>query len=135
MPRPLLPEDRIHPAIRDKIAKNHHDIIDEVEAAIAKHAVVVVGMKQNPYPRRARKALTAKGIPFHYLQYGSYLSTWRRRTARIPIPRYHRDRCQSRWSHPGFFPPATAPSSRFADTDWGNRCPAARRAERGLARR
>src|SRR6266436_589467 len=81
MPRPLLPEDRIHPAIRDKIAKNHHDIIDEVEAAIAKHAVVVVGMKQNPYPRRARKALTAKGIPFHYLQYGSYLSTWRRRTA------------------------------------------------------
>ena len=38
-------------------------------------------MKQNPFPKRARKALTAKGVPFHYLEYGSYFSTWRRRTA------------------------------------------------------
>ena len=81
MPRHLLPEDRIHPAIRDKIADNHRDIVDEVEAAIAAHDVVVVGMKQNPFPRRARKALTAAGIGFHYLEYGSYFSTWRRRTA------------------------------------------------------
>jgi glutaredoxin-related protein len=81
MTRHLLPEDRIHPSIRDKIAESHHDIIEEVEAAIAAHDVVVVGMKQNPHPRRARKALTAKGIKFHYLEYGSYLNTWRRRTA------------------------------------------------------
>jgi glutaredoxin-related protein len=81
MQRPLLPEDRVDPAIRDKIASNHRDIIDEVEAAIAAHDVVVVGMKQNPFPRRARKALATAGIAFHYLEYGSYLSTWRRRTA------------------------------------------------------
>lgn len=81
MQRPLLPEDRIDPAIRDAIASNHRDIIDEVEAAVAAHDVVVVGMKQNPFPRRARKALTAAHIAFHYLEYGSYLSTWRRRTA------------------------------------------------------
>jgi len=81
MKRPLLPEDRVDPAIREVIAKNHSDIIDEVEAAVAAHDVVVVGMKQNPFPRRARKALTAAGIKFHYLEYGSYLSTWRRRTA------------------------------------------------------
>ena len=81
MTRPLLPEDRVDPAIREVIAKNHRDIIDEVEAAIAAHDVVVVGMKQNPFPRKARKALTAAGIAFHYLEYGSYLSTWRRRTA------------------------------------------------------
>lgn len=81
MTRPLLPEDRVDPAIREAIASNHRDIIDEVERAVAGHDVVVVGMKQNPFPRRARKALTAAGIPFHYLEYGSYLNTWRRRTA------------------------------------------------------
>ena len=81
MSRPLLPEDRVDPAIREAIASNHRDIIDEVERAVAGHDVVVVGMKQNPFPRRARRALTAAGIPFHYLEYGSYLNTWRRRTA------------------------------------------------------
>jgi glutaredoxin-related protein len=81
MQRPLLPEDRVDPSIREVIASNHRDIIDEVEAAIAKNAVVVVGMKQNPFPRRARKALTEAGIAFAYLEYGSYFSTWRRRTA------------------------------------------------------
>ena len=81
MQRPLLPEARIDPAIREAIGSNHRDIIDEVEAAVAAHDVVVVGMKQNPFPRRARKALTAAGIKFHYLEYGSYFSAWRRRTA------------------------------------------------------
>lgn len=81
MTRPILDEAHVHPAIRDAIAGNHRDIIDEVQAAIAAHDVVVVGMKQNPYPRRARKALAAHGTAFHYLEYGSYLSTWRRRTA------------------------------------------------------
>ncbi len=81
MPRPVLPEDRVDPAIREAIASNHRDIIDEVEAAVAANDVVVVGMKQNVFPRRARKALTAAGIPFTYLEYGSYFNTWRRRTA------------------------------------------------------
>jgi glutaredoxin-related protein len=81
MPRHILSEDRIHPDIRDQVAGSHRDIVEEVQAALARHAVVVVGMKQNPNPRRARKALQAKGIPFHYLEYGSYLNTWRRRNA------------------------------------------------------
>jgi monothiol glutaredoxin len=81
MQRPLLPEERVDPAIRDKIASNHRELIDEVEAAVAQHDVVVVGMKQNPFPRRARKALSAAGVPFHYLEYGGYFSTWRPRTA------------------------------------------------------
>jgi monothiol glutaredoxin len=40
-----------------------------------------VGMAQNPFPRKARKALDAAGVPYHYLEYGSYFSDWRRRTA------------------------------------------------------
>ena len=79
MSRAILPEERIDPAIRDAIATHHRDLVDEVEAAAAANDVLVVGMKQNPFPRRARKALEAHGVPFHYLEYGSYLSAWRRR--------------------------------------------------------
>ena len=81
MLRNILAEDLIHPAIRDTIARHHQDIVSEVQAAISQHNVVVVGMKQNPHPKKARKALTAHGTPFHYLEYGSYLNHWRRRNA------------------------------------------------------
>jgi len=52
-----------------------------VRKAIAENAVVVVGMAQNPFPRKALKALDAQEIAYRYLEYGSYLSAWRRRTA------------------------------------------------------
>ena len=81
MPRELLDESKIHPAIRDTIATFNHDIIDEVKRAIAENAIVVVGMKQNPFPKRARKSLEKHGTPFKYLEYGSYLNTYRRRLA------------------------------------------------------
>ena len=81
MPRQILPETRIHPAIRDRIAAHHADIVAEVERAVAAHDVVVVGMKGNPFPRRARKALSAAGVPHHYVEYGSYFGQWRRRNA------------------------------------------------------
>ena len=81
MARPVLEESRIHPAIRGKVASLNGDIVREVQAAIAAHALVVVGMAQNPAPRRARKLLDAAGIAYHYLEYGSYLNTWRRRNA------------------------------------------------------
>jgi len=81
MPRPILDESRIHPAVRDKIATNRIDIVREVEAAIAANAIVVVGMRQNPAPRRARRVLDAAGIAYKYVEYGSYLSEWRRRNA------------------------------------------------------
>jgi monothiol glutaredoxin len=79
--RHILDETRIHPAIRAKIAGHHADIVREVEAAAAANDVVVVGMKQNPMPRKARKALDARGIRYAYLEYGSYFNTWRRRNA------------------------------------------------------
>jgi monothiol glutaredoxin len=81
MPRPILPENHIHPAIREKVATNRVDIVQEVQAAIAKDRIVVVGMAINPNPRRARRYLDAAKIPHTYLEYGSYLGEWRRRTA------------------------------------------------------
>jgi len=81
MPRPLLDENRIHPNVREKIATNRVAIVNEVQDAIAQHPVVVVGMGINVFPKRALAALRAQGIEAKYLEYGSYLSDWRRRTA------------------------------------------------------
>ncbi len=81
MPRPILEEALIHPAVRAKVAQHESTIVQAVRAAVAAHPVVVVGMKTNPFPRRARKALAAAGLPCHYLEYGSYFSQWRPRTA------------------------------------------------------
>ena len=81
MTRNILDEAHIHPAIRETIANNRADIVREVQAAVASNDVVVVGMKQNPNPKKARKALEAAAIPYKYLEYGSYLDNWRRRNA------------------------------------------------------
>jgi monothiol glutaredoxin len=81
MPRSVLDETQIHPAVRERVADHQAALVHEVQAALRQHAVVVVGMAQNPYPRKARKALDAAGVPYHYLSYGSYFSDWRRRNA------------------------------------------------------
>ena len=81
MPRPILDESRLHPAIRDQVANLNADIVHNVQAAAASHPVLVVGMVGNPYCRRARRALDDAGITHRYLEYGSYLSQWRQRNA------------------------------------------------------
>ena len=81
MPRHILDEAHIHPAVREQTASHQRDVVEEVRAALARHAVVVVGMRQNPFPKKARKALADAGVVHHYLEYGSYFSGWRRRNA------------------------------------------------------
>ena len=81
MPRPVLDESQIHPAVRARVAGLHADVLREVQEALARHPVVVVGMRQNPFVKKARKALDAAGVAHHDIDYGSYLSEWRRRNA------------------------------------------------------
>jgi len=81
VPRAILPESQIHPAVREKIANYRSDMVKEVQAAVAANAIVVVGMRMNPFPKKARKALAAAGLAYKYLEYGSYLGEWRRRLA------------------------------------------------------
>ena len=81
MTRAILDQAQIHSAARPLICSKHKDIVREVQAAIAAHQVVVVGMALNPFPRKARKILDVLGTPYQYLQYGSYLSQWHRRNA------------------------------------------------------
>jgi monothiol glutaredoxin len=79
MPRPILPESQIHPAVREKIANTRSEVVAEVQAAVAANEIVVVGMRMNPHPKKARKLLDAAGIAYKYLEYGSYLGQYRRR--------------------------------------------------------
>jgi monothiol glutaredoxin len=81
MPRQVLEETSIHPAIRARIASHHADTVAEVQRALSQHAVVLVGMAQNPHVGRARRMLQQAGVAFHEIRHGSYLSEWRRRNA------------------------------------------------------
>ena len=81
MPRSILDETHIHPAIRERVAGHQQAIVREVQTAVSQHAVVVVGMGLNPFPKKARKLLDAAGVAYHYLEYGSYLHSWRERNA------------------------------------------------------
>ena len=81
MSRRVLEENRIHPEIRDRIANYRNDIVREVEQAVAENDIVIVGMRWNPWPKKARELLDQAGFRYKYLEYGSYLREWRRRLA------------------------------------------------------
>ena len=79
MSRSILDEAQIHPEARAKVARHGADIVKEVQDAVAGNEIVVVGMRQNPFPKKARKALEGAGLAYQYLEYGSYLGEWRKR--------------------------------------------------------
>jgi monothiol glutaredoxin len=81
MPREILNEEHIHPAIRGFVANYQNSVVTEVRAAAAANAVLVVGMRGNPVCRRARKLLSDADVAHEYVEYGSYVSQWRRRNA------------------------------------------------------
>ncbi|HWU97969.1 MAG TPA: glutaredoxin domain-containing protein [Oxalicibacterium sp.] len=81
MSRPLLKQENQTADVQNFIAGYHRQTIEEVTAAIAANRIVVVGMAQNPFVKKARAALNAANTDFRYLEYGSYLSLWKPRLA------------------------------------------------------
>ena len=81
MTRTVLDEAHIHPAARERVATYHRAVVQEVQDAIAANDIVVVGMRMNPFPKKARKLLDGAKLPYKYLEYGSYLADWHRRLA------------------------------------------------------
>lgn len=79
--RPLLDPTKIAAPALEKMSASHADTVKEVAGAIQSHDVVVVGMAQNPHVKKARRALDEAGVKFHYLEYGSYVSEWKKRLA------------------------------------------------------
>lgn len=80
-PRPVLDDAARTSHVADKVAGFHADVVQQVQAAVANDAVVVVGMAQNPFVKKARQSLTEAGVPFTYLEYGRYLGKWKERLA------------------------------------------------------
>lgn len=80
-PRPLLSDPARTSQVAEKMANFHADAVTKVQEAVKHDAVVVVGMAQNPFVKKARVALTEADIPFTYLEFGSYLKGWKERLA------------------------------------------------------
>lgn len=81
MPRLILDETHIHPAIRSKVASHHQAIVQQVVEAVGANDVLVVGMGFNPFSAKACKALDAINQKYKYLEFGNYVSMWRERNA------------------------------------------------------
>ncbi|MDB4972131.1 MAG: glutaredoxin [Myxococcaceae bacterium] len=79
--RNILDPRRITPEALQRAAAFHAEIVRAVEQAAHAEPVLVVGMAQNPFVKKVRKALQEAGIAFKYLEYGSYLSRWKERLA------------------------------------------------------
>ncbi|HND31839.1 MAG TPA: glutaredoxin [Myxococcota bacterium] len=69
------------PAALTAMNNFHSDIVEEVKKAVANNNVVIVGMAWNPVVKKARRVLDEKKIAYTYLEYGNYLSAWRKRLA------------------------------------------------------
>ena len=79
--RNVLSDSQILPEAQISIENFNKDAVNEVNAAINSNEWVIVGMKQNPFVKKARKHLEAKGINFRYIEHGSYFSQWKPRLA------------------------------------------------------
>lgn len=79
--RPLLAPNDTTDAVREAQAAFGREVLDEVRRTVERDPLVVVGMAQNPFVKKARRALEEAGLSFTYLEYGSYLSEWRKRLA------------------------------------------------------
>jgi monothiol glutaredoxin len=79
--RPILDNAHLSAAVQAKLEAFNPDIVREVQEAIARDRVVIVGMRWNDACYKARKLMDANGVPHTYIEYGGYFSQWRRRLA------------------------------------------------------
>ena len=80
-PRPVLSDSARTSHVADKVAGFHAEVVQKVQDAVASEPVVLVGMAQNPFVKKARQALTEAGVTFTYLEFGSYFKQWKERLA------------------------------------------------------
>ncbi len=71
----------VHPGVTAAQERYQNELVQEVAKAVAEEAVVVVGVSGLKPGKRARQMLDEQKVAYRYLQYGSYLSGWRRRVA------------------------------------------------------
>lgn len=76
-----LTEQQIDPAALKAMSQFHPQVVDQVKQAIVTHSWVIIGMGMNPVVKSAKKYLDLKGIQYHFISHGSYLSGWKVRLA------------------------------------------------------
>ncbi len=81
IPRPVLAAEKRTEQVAKAMADFHAGVVGRVREAVERDAVVVVGMAQNPFVKKARAALDGAGVRFTYIEYGSYLANWKERLA------------------------------------------------------
>ncbi len=81
MSRRILAEDRINKDIRARIVGFGEKVVDEVDDCVKQQRVVIVGMAMAVSVKQAKSYMDSIKEPYAYLEYGSYLSGWRERTA------------------------------------------------------
>jgi len=79
--RPQLPATSVSDEALAAMESFHSDTVREVIQAVQGNDIVIVGMKTNPVVKQARKALDEAGLKYTYLEYGSYVTEWKRRLA------------------------------------------------------
>ena len=79
--REILTETNLETTAIKAMESFHADIVNEVKAAVQGNKIVVIGMGTNPFCKKACKLLAAKGLPYKYIEYGSYTSKWKERLA------------------------------------------------------
>ncbi len=73
--------ENVTPEAQAVIGGFHQSTVSEVKKAVEGNKIVVIGMANNPYVKKAKKALDQAGISYKYIQYGGYFSQWKPRLA------------------------------------------------------
>ncbi|GAC1584968.1 MAG: hypothetical protein NVS3B20_14660 [Polyangiales bacterium] len=81
MARLTLSPEKVAPTVAASVAQFKRSIVEQVAREVETAPLVVVGMAQNPFVKKARKLLEQENIAFKYLEFGSYLSQWKERLA------------------------------------------------------
>ena len=79
--RPILEEAKVNAKALATIENFHPLVVKQAQEAIENNEWVIIGMKQNPVVKQARKYLDAKSIPYFYICHGTYTSQWKVRLA------------------------------------------------------
>lgn len=77
--RKILPSERVSSRIQTAVKNFHPEIVEQVESAIEKNSVVVVGMRGNYFVKKTLKNLRKWNVACEYLEFGSYFRFWNER--------------------------------------------------------
>ena len=79
--RKILTESQVLPAALKQLSEFHLDVVNQVQTAVNENTIVVVGMRLNPYCKKACNLLIGAKMDFQYLEFGSYFAEWKPRLA------------------------------------------------------